>query len=167
MPDDCLFCRIISKQIPAKVEFENDSMVAIHDINPQAPVHILFIPKKHVAEVSDITEADRALVGDLVFKAKERAHEQNLDKGFRLVFNNGKEAGQSVFHVHLHLLAGRTMKWPPGWFKEIKGGFDIETLSCGRIDTDGLFCVAVITYRGTAIIAMGGATVKAPIAQRP
>ena len=114
MPDDCLFCRIISKQIPAKVEFENDSMVAIHDINPQAPVHLLLIPKKHMTEVAQIAENDRALLGDLIFRAKELARERKLEEGYRLVFNNGPKAGQSVFHVHLHLLAGRTMKWPPG-----------------------------------------------------
>ena len=114
MPDDCLFCRIISKKIPAKVEFENDSMVAIQDINPQAPVHLLLIPKKHMAEVADMAENDRALLGDLIFRAKELARERKLEEGYRLVFNNGIKAGQSVFHIHLHLLAGRIMKWPPG-----------------------------------------------------
>ena len=114
MPDDCLFCRIISKKIPAKVEFENDSMVAIQDINPQAPVHLLLIPKKHMAEVADMAENDRALLGDLIFRAKELARERKLEEGYRLVFNNGVKAGQSVFHIHLHLLAGRIMKWPPG-----------------------------------------------------
>ena len=114
MPDDCLFCRIVSKKIPAKVEFENDSIMVIQDINPQAPVHLLLIPKKHVAEIAHMSEGDRVLVGDLIFRAKELAHERKLEDGYRLVFNNGPKAGQSVFHVHLHLLAGRTMKWPPG-----------------------------------------------------
>ena len=114
MSDDCLFCRIISKKIPAKIEFENDSMLAIQDINPQAPVHLLLIPKKHMAEVAQMAENDRALLGDLIFRAKELARERKLEEGYRLVFNNGAKAGQSVFHVHLHLLAGRIMKWPPG-----------------------------------------------------
>jgi len=114
MPEDCIFCKIILKQIPAKIEFENDSMVAIQDINPQAPVHLLLIPKKHVAEIARLNESDRALIGDLIFRAKELARERKLEDGYRLVFNNGLKAGQSVFHVHLHLLAGRAMKWPPG-----------------------------------------------------
>lgn len=114
MSDDCLFCRIVSKKIPARVEFENDSIVAIQDINPQAPVHLLLIPKKHIAEIAHMTEHDRALIGDLIFRAKELARERKWEEGYRLVFNNGSKAGQSVFHVHLHLLAGRTMKWPPG-----------------------------------------------------
>ena len=111
---DCIFCKIISKQIPAKVEFENDSIVVIQDINPQAPVHLLIIPKQHIAEIADINEGHRALLGDLIFRAKELARERKLEEGYRLVFNNGVKAGQSVFHVHLHLLAGRAMKWPPG-----------------------------------------------------
>ncbi len=114
MSDDCLFCRIVSKKIPAKIEFENDSMVVIQDINPQAPVHLLLIPKKHIAEIAHMTENERVLIGDLIFRAKELARERKLEVGYRLVFNNGRKAGQSVFHVHLHLLAGRAMTWPPG-----------------------------------------------------
>ena len=114
MADDCIFCKIIAKQIPAKVEFENDSVIVIQDINPQAPVHLLLIPKKHIAEVANMSESDRAMIGDLIFRAKEMARERKLEEGYRLVFNNGVKAGQSVFHIHLHLLAGRVMKWPPG-----------------------------------------------------
>ena len=111
---DCLFCRIIARQIPAKFEYEDNSLVAIQDINPQAPVHLLIIPKKHINHVSDVEENDRSLIGEMIFRAKTLACTRKLEESFRLVFNNGAKAGQSVFHVHLHLLGGRNMAWPPG-----------------------------------------------------
>jgi len=111
---DCLFCRIIARQIPAKFEYEGNLLVAIQDINPQAPVHLLVIPKRHITRVSDVEENDRLLMGEMILRAKELACARKLEEGFRLVLNNGSKAGQSVFHVHLHLLGGRNMTWPPG-----------------------------------------------------
>ena len=111
---DCLFCRIITRQIPAKFEYEGNSLIAIQDINPQAPFHLLVIPKKHITHVSEAEENDGLLIGEMVLRAKELACARKLEEGFRLVFNNGPKAGQSVFHVHLHLLGGRNMTWPPG-----------------------------------------------------
>lgn len=110
---DCLFCRMIRKEIKAKVEFEDEEFFAIHDINPQAPAHVLVIPKKHLERVDAMQESDQAMMGGLIYCAKKIA-EKNGWEDFRLVFNNGAGAGQSVFHVHLHLLSGRRMTWPPG-----------------------------------------------------
>jgi histidine triad (HIT) family protein len=110
---DCLFCKIIEKQIPSKIECENEQFVIIQDINPQAPTHLLVIPKEHVAQISDARDEHQQLLGALVLGARNWAGHKKLE-GYRLVFNNGAEAGQTVFHIHLHLLAGRRMKWPPG-----------------------------------------------------
>jgi histidine triad (HIT) family protein len=112
--DDCLFCKIIAKKIPAKFEFENEALAVIQDIDPKAPTHLLVIPKRHIACVSDVTETDINLLGNLVYCAGELARKKGLEDGFRLIFNNGPQAGQTVFHVHLHLLGGRPMSWPPG-----------------------------------------------------
>ena len=114
MPEDCIFCKIIERKIPAKFEFENSDLIAIQDVNPQAPVHILIVPKKHIADINHITEENRPLVGDLIHRAKEIACQKKVEDGYRLVINNGAKAGQSVFHLHLHLLGGRRMSWPPG-----------------------------------------------------
>ena len=111
---DCLFCKIVGKEIPSKLEFESDSLIAFHDINPQAPTHLLVVPKKHIARVSETDSSDGALIGELVLTARDIAKKKGLENGYRLVFNNGPEAGQTVFHVHLHLLGGRRMTWPPG-----------------------------------------------------
>jgi histidine triad (HIT) family protein len=112
---DCLFCRIISGAIPCKKVLETDTLLAFHDIQPQAPVHILIIPKKHIADTNAVSEADRALMGDLLLAAQGLAKDFNLaGDGYRLVLNCGKNAGQAVFHLHFHLLGGRPMKWPPG-----------------------------------------------------
>src|SRR5262245_31087311 len=113
--DTCLCCKIAAKMIPAKTVWEDDAIVAFEDINPQAPVHALIVPKAHRATLNDATEEDRALLGSLMLVAKEIAREKGLDsKGYRLVLNTQASAGQSVFHVHLHLLGGRTFSWPPG-----------------------------------------------------
>lgn len=111
---ECLFCKVIAKNIPSKVEFENDALLAIQDINPQAPTHVLVLPKKHIARISDVDRKDALLIGDLILCARDIAQRKGLEEGYRLVFNNGPEAGQSVFHVHLHLLGGRRLRWPPG-----------------------------------------------------
>ena len=110
---DCLFCKIIEKKIPAAFELEEKDLVAIRDINPQAPVHVLVIPREHVDKIEDLTVAQTILTGKLVEAARRLAKQFKLS-GYRLVFNNGSEAGQSVFHIHLHLLGGRVMSWPPG-----------------------------------------------------
>lgn len=110
---NCLFCRMIQKEIQARVEAEDETMIAIHDINPQAPAHLLVIPKKHIESISALTDADSILIGELIQSARKIA-QKNGWSDYRLVFNNGAQAGQSVFHVHLHLLSGRKMHWPPG-----------------------------------------------------
>lgn len=112
--DDCLFCKIIGKKIPAKFAYEDETLTAIYDINPQAPVHLLVMPKKHISEISKTSPSDQALLGEMLLCANRLAAERKLEKGYRLVINNGAEAGQSVFHIHLHLLGGRKMTWPPG-----------------------------------------------------
>ncbi len=110
---DCLFCRMINKEISVKIEHEDEEMLAIHDINPQAPVHILVMPKKHLNRISSMAASDTELVGKVIYCAKEIARKNGWDY-YRLVFNDGSESGQSIFHIHLHLLTGRRMKWPPG-----------------------------------------------------
>ena len=112
MPD-CLFCKIIKKEIPSKLAFEDENVYAFHDINPQAPTHLLIVPKKHLAGVVELGEGDKGLAGALILQAKRLAESLKL-KSYRLVFNSGAEAGQSVFHLHLHLLSGRRFHWPPG-----------------------------------------------------
>ena len=113
MPDDCLFCRIVRGEIPAKIVKDTEECVAFEDINPQAPVHVLVIPKTHVASLNDAT--DPALVGRLALVAAGIAREKGLAKGgYRTVINTNADAGQTVFHIHLHLLGGRKLGWPPG-----------------------------------------------------
>lgn len=112
---DCLFCKIIKKEIPSKIVFENDQLFAIEDINPQAPVHLLILPKKHMATLLEVQENDHNLMGSAFSIANQLAKQRQLDQaGFRLVINCGEGAGQSVFHIHFHLLGGRPMNWPPG-----------------------------------------------------
>jgi histidine triad (HIT) family protein len=112
--EDCLFCRIAAGEIPATVVYSDEEMVAFRDINPQAPVHILIIPRRHIGHVDDLQEGDAGLAGRLILRAKELAAAEGLSKGFRLVFNCREEGGQEVEHLHLHLLGGRAMQWPPG-----------------------------------------------------
>lgn len=109
----CLFCRIASGEIPSDKIFENNELIAFRDINPQAPTHVLIVPKKHIEQVADLEESDAPLVGRLIVAAKKLANELGLEH-FRLVVNNGEGAGQSVWHLHVHLLGGRSFKWPPG-----------------------------------------------------
>ncbi len=111
--DDCLFCKIIRKEIRSRAEYETDKIYAFHDINPQAPFHVLVIPKQHIANVGEASDEDRAILGELLLQAGEIAR-KNQWEDYRLVFNNGAGAGQTVFHIHLHILAGRPMTWPPG-----------------------------------------------------
>ena len=113
MANDCLFCRILRKEIPAKIVAENEHCVAFRDINPQAPVHMLVIPREHIASLNETTDA--AMIGQLHLMAAQLAKSEGLaERGYRTVINTNAEAGQTVFHIHLHLLGGRRMKWPPG-----------------------------------------------------
>jgi histidine triad (HIT) family protein len=114
MSSDCLFCKIAAKQIPSKIVYEDPEIFAFEDISPQAPNHILICPRKHIESLTDATPEDQALLGKLQLVAAQLAREQNLLEGYRTVLNNGRGAGQSVFHLHLHLLGGRQFRWPPG-----------------------------------------------------
>lgn len=111
---DCVFCKIAKGDIPSKKVYEDDKVVAFCDLQPQAPVHILIIPKEHIASAADITPENSAIVAHIYEVAAKLAKENHLDNGFRIVCNAGKEGGQSVMHLHFHLLGGRSMKWPPG-----------------------------------------------------
>jgi histidine triad (HIT) family protein len=111
--DDCLFCRIVSGEIPADVVAETETAVAFRDVNPQAPLHVLVVPRAHVASAADLAAADPASTAELVTVARQVAADAGHES-YRLVFNTGADAGQTVFHAHLHLLAGRAMTWPPG-----------------------------------------------------
>jgi len=111
---DCIFCKIVNGEIPANKVYEDGSVLAFHDLEPQAPVHILIIPKAHIASAAEIGEAESALAGKLFVAAAKIAAEQGLIQGFRLVTNCGESAGQSVRHLHFHLLGGRDFQWPPG-----------------------------------------------------
>ena len=109
-----LFTKIISREIPAEIVYEDELCLAFRDINPQAPTHILLIPKKAIAGLSDATAEDEALLGHMLLAAGKIARDSGVGEAFRLVINNGADAGQSVFHLHMHVLAGRHFKWPPG-----------------------------------------------------
>lgn len=112
---DCLFCKIVAKQVPAKIAFEDSQMLAFHDIHPMAPVHLQIIPKQHIARVSDLKTENAEIVAGLVGVANRLAAEMGIaEPGYRLVINCNPAAGQSVYHLHLHLLGGRSLGWPPG-----------------------------------------------------
>lgn len=112
---DCLFCKILAGDIPADVIYESDSAIAFRDVNPKAPVHVLIIPRKHIATINDLDSSDEAMVGSMIMAAKEIAYDEGLaDDGYRVVMNCNQAAGQSVFHIHMHMLGGRTLAWPPG-----------------------------------------------------
>lgn len=111
----CLFCRIIAGEIPSSKVYEDDEVFAFNDINPQAPLHVLIVPKRHIATTNDLTPGDDSIVGTLVRRAAAIAGEKGYaERGYRTVINCNAEAGQTVFHIHLHLLAGRRLTWPPG-----------------------------------------------------
>ena len=114
MTDDCIFCKIVAGEIPSTKVYETDSIYGFRDINPDAPTHVLLIPKKHIVNIAGMEEEDSAVMGDLMYGAKLVAEQEGLSEGFRLVTNNGKHGGQEVFHIHFHLLGGRKMTWPPG-----------------------------------------------------
>lgn len=113
--NDCIFCKIIKKKIPSKIVYEDDISFAFEDINPQAPVHTLIIPKKHIPTLLDIKDSDFGLIAHLIKVAKDIARWKGIsDRGFRLVTNCNPESGQTIYHIHIHLLGGRPMHWPPG-----------------------------------------------------
>jgi histidine triad (HIT) family protein len=114
MGKDCIFCSIVAGEIPVKLLFEDESTVAFADINPQAPVHLLIIPKAHLASLAHAAAADANLLGTLMAAAAKIAEDQGLATGYRIVVNTGPDGGQTVDHLHLHLLGGRPMAWPPG-----------------------------------------------------
>ena len=114
MTVDTVFDKIIRREIPAQIVYEDNLCLAFKDINPQAPVHILVIPKKLIPQLSDTESQDHALLGHLLLTAKRVAAEVGLENGYRIVINNGPDGGQTVYHLHLHILGGRQMKWPPG-----------------------------------------------------
>lgn len=112
---DCIFCKIAAGEIPATKVYDDGEVLAFRDINPEAPVHLLVIPRRHIATLNDLTEADAALIGQLYLAAKQVATELGVaERGYRTVINCNRDAGQIVFHVHMHLLAGRELGWPPG-----------------------------------------------------
>ena len=112
---DCLFCRIIAREAPGRIVYEDDRVLAFEDINPQAPTHVLIVPKRHIASLNDLAAEDDGIVGEVVRRAAAIAKERGLSAGgYRVVFNTNRNAGQTVFHIHLHLLGGRSFHWPPG-----------------------------------------------------
>ena len=113
MPDDCLFCKVVSGEVPADIVLERDAVIAFRDINPQAPTHVLVVPRAHYPDVAALAAADPAVLAELVMVGRRVATAEGHDD-YRLVFNTGAGAGQSVFHVHGHVLAGRPLSWPPG-----------------------------------------------------
>lgn len=112
---DCLFCKIINDEIPSAKVFENDQVLGFEDVNPQAPYHVLFVPKKHISTINELTPDNQQYIGHLFAGAKAYAKEIGVsEEGYRVVMNCNKGAGQTVFHIHLHFLAGRPLTWPPG-----------------------------------------------------
>ncbi len=112
---DCLFCKMVAGEIAADVVYEDDDVLAFRDINPQAPTHVLVIPKEHLATINDLNSADAQIMGRLFLAAKKVAEQEGIaEVGYRTVMNCNEDAGQTVFHIHLHVLGGRRMKWPPG-----------------------------------------------------
>jgi histidine triad (HIT) family protein len=112
---DCLFCKIVERQIPASIVYEDERVLAFNDINPQGPTHVLVIPKQHIPSLNDLTPEHDAIVGELARRAAAIARERGISAGgYRAVFNTNRDAGQTVFHIHLHLIGGRSLAWPPG-----------------------------------------------------
>ncbi|MBT4783971.1 MAG: histidine triad nucleotide-binding protein [Candidatus Marinimicrobia bacterium] len=113
--DNCLFCKIINGEITATKIYENEHIIAFNDIDPKAPIHILVIPKKHIRSINELNSSDINLAGEIILAAKKIAKDQGIDsKGFRVVFNTNDDGGQTVYHIHMHIMGGRQMQWPPG-----------------------------------------------------
>ena len=112
---DCLFCKIVKREIPGSIVYEDDRVLAFNDVNLQAPTHVLLVPKRHIASLDDLTPGDDQIVGELARRAAAIARDRGIAAGgYRTVFNTNRDAGQTVFHIHLHLIGGRAMQWPPG-----------------------------------------------------
>jgi histidine triad (HIT) family protein len=112
---DCLFCKIIAGQIPGSIVYQDETLVAFKDINPQAPLHVLVVPRRHIASLNELTVSDDGLVGEMIRRGAALARNHgHAERGYRTVFNCNADAGQTVFHIHLHVLGGRVFKWPPG-----------------------------------------------------
>ena len=114
MMDGCIFCEIAKKKLDSKIVHEDSDVIAFEDLNPQAPVHILIVPRKHIVDLLHLSSTDQTLVGKIYLVANELAKKKRVETGFRIICNCGEEAGQSVGHLHFHLLGGRQFKWPPG-----------------------------------------------------
>ena len=113
--DNCLFCKIINGEITATKIYENEHIIAFNDIDPKAPIHILVIPKKHIRSINELNSSDINLAGEIILAAKKIAKDQGVDsKGFRVVFNTNDDGGQTVYHIHMHIMGGRQLQWPPG-----------------------------------------------------
>jgi histidine triad (HIT) family protein len=113
--DDCIFCQIVAKKIPARIVYEDDDLIAFEDIKPQAPVHILIIPREHFPSLNEVPEERKSILGKILLIAREIAREKDIAlSGYRIVLNTARDSGQEVFHLHFHLLGGRRMSWPPG-----------------------------------------------------
>jgi histidine triad (HIT) family protein len=113
--EDCIFCKIVNKEIPAKTVLEDERVLAFHDINPQAPVHILIIPKEHFSSLNEIPEDEKDLLSHILLQTRQIAVNTGIaETGYRIVLNTARDSGQDVFHIHFHLLGGRRMTWPPG-----------------------------------------------------
>lgn len=112
---DCLFCKIVSGEIPCDKIYENDKLIAFRDIDPKAPTHILVIPKKHIRSINELEISDQSLAGDILLSAKEIAKIENIESsGYRTIFNTNSDGGQTVYHIHMHVMGGRQLHWPPG-----------------------------------------------------
>ena len=112
---NCIFCKIVDQEVPATILYENDNVLAFRDIRPQAPIHVLIIPKRHIATLNDVSAKDSSLIAEMIQVAHDLAAAEGIEKnGYRLVINCNQNGGQEVYHIHLHLLGGRQMKWPPG-----------------------------------------------------
>jgi histidine triad (HIT) family protein len=113
--EDCVFCQIIEKRIASDMIYEDDDLVAFKDIDPKAPTHILIVPKKHISRIVEVDDEDAPLLGKMIVLAKDIAKENNFhENGFRITLNDGRDGGQTIFHIHMHLLSGRRLMWPPG-----------------------------------------------------
>ena len=113
--DNCLFCKIIKGEIPANKVYENDHVLAFKDIDPKAPIHILVIPKKHIKSINELNSSDKYLAGELILASKKIAKDEGISlEGYRIIFNTNDDGGQTVYHIHMHIMGGRQMKWPPG-----------------------------------------------------
>jgi len=115
MVENCIFCKIVRKEIPAKIVYEDDDIMAFYDINPQAPIHVLVIPKKHISSLAEVQDEDLQLLGKLLLGASKVAKKLGISEdGYRVVINTNRDAQQTVFHIHVHVIGGRPMSWPPG-----------------------------------------------------